>query len=244
MPQSLIPANWDHFPEPIRQRLGSLVGRQRAMEHEGHLLLIAHDVPEAEENSRRGILFWRDTAGSWKGSHGGMGIEAIQEHLNHFSEKIEAMDVAEQRAQKADDYLPLLDGLAPIARTIRHLLDALEEARKLVPNARELIDFRDRAYELSRQADLLYEDVKNGLEIALVRRADEQAQAAHRMMVASHRLNMMAALFFPFATLGAVFGTTLTDNWSWSHTPWPFEAFLAANALAGLIMVIYVSRKA
>ncbi len=65
-----------------------------------------------------------------------------------------------------------------------------------------MIDHRDRAYELSRQAELLYDDAKNSMDVAVVRRAEEQARASHQMTSSAHRLNIMAALFFPFATLG------------------------------------------
>jgi len=58
---------------------------------------------------------------------------------------------------------------------------------------RLLIDVRDRAYDLSRQADLLHEDVKNSMEVAMIRRATEQSTAAQQMATAAHRLNTLAA---------------------------------------------------
>ncbi len=89
-----------------------------------------------------------------------------------------------------------------------------------------LIEQRDRAYEVARRCELLYDDAKNGMDVAVIRRAEEQAAAAHEMTLAAHRLNKLAAAFFPIATLGAIFGTTLTDNWSWSRTAGPFALFL------------------
>jgi hypothetical protein len=50
-------------------------------------------------------------------------------------------------------------------------------------------------------------------------------------------------MFFPFATLGAVFGTTLTDNWSWSQSPIPFLGFVVFCTLVGLAMVNFVSKR-
>ena len=41
---------------------------------------------------------------------------------------------------------------------------------------RELIEVRDYAYDVSRTAELLYQDAKNSMEIAVVRRAEEQAR--------------------------------------------------------------------
>jgi hypothetical protein len=238
----LIPPNWSSFPDEFRNRLGSTVGRQRCMHSDGQLLIVAHLVPEHDEVSRRGILFWRDAAGEWKSSNGDPGRVALNMHMDRYSKRLDAFEGQEAAASKADDYLPLLEGLAPIVRSNRNLLETLEEARKAVPDARELIDFRDRAYELARQAELLYEDSKNSMDVAIVRRADEQAQSTQQMMVAAHRLNILAALFFPFATLGAMFGTTLTDNWSWAESPAPFVAFVVAGAMGGIVLTLFVVR--
>ncbi len=80
------------------------------------------------------------------------------------------------------------------------------------------------------------------MDVAVVRRAEEQAAASHRMMVSAHRLNVFAALFFPFATLGAIFGTTLTDNWSWSHSVAPFGLFILAGLVCGALLALFISR--
>jgi hypothetical protein len=238
----LIPENWKSFPDEFRKRLGTTVGRQRVMKSDDQILIVAHQVPEHDEMGRRGVLFWRDLEGRWEASNGDVGPASIGRHLDRYAAKLDYYEAQETKAVKADDYLPLLDGIAPIVRSNRNLFETLDEARRSVPDDRALIDHRDRAYDLSRQADLLYEDAKNSMDVAIVRRADEQAQASHQMMVAAHRLNMLAALFFPFATLGAVFGTTLTDNWTWSQSPNPFLIFVLVSGLSGLILARYVAR--
>ena len=139
-------------------------------------------------------------------------------HLDRFAKRLDMLELAQQKAHETDEYLPILDSIGPIMRTIKNFMATLEEARELFPKERLLIDVRDRAYDLSRQADLLHMDVKNSMEVALIRAA-EQTDAAQRMAVATHRLNTLAAMFLPIATLGAVFGTTLTENWSWSESP-------------------------
>lgn len=237
----LVPVAWE-LPEDFRRRLGSTVGRQRAMHDEGHLLLVLHLVPEASEDTRRGVLFHRNTSGAWKASNGDHGAVALQNHLDRYTMKLDEFDQLEQQAQQADQYLKLLEGLSPITRAARHQMDALDEARKLLPDERALIDLRDRAYEISRRADLLYDEAKNSMEVAVVRRAEEQASASHQMLVTAHRLNVMVALCFPFATLGAVFGTTLTDNWSWRETVEAFSVFLLVGAATGAILAILISR--
>ena len=240
----LIPSNWSSFPEEFRSRLGTNVGRQRVMKADDDLLVVAHLVPEHDEAGRRGVLFWRDGQGEWRCSNGDPGKVALAMHLDRYAKRVDLYEHQETTAIRADDYLPLLEGMAPLVRSSRNLLEALEEARKALPNDRNLIDHRDRAYDLSRQAELLYEDAKNSMDVAVIRRADEQANATHQMTVAAHRLNMLAAMFFPFATLGAIFGTTLTDNWSWSHYPLPFVLFLITGLLIGLVMAYFIARPA
>lgn len=237
----LIPSTWQ-LPDELRVRLGTSVGRQRFMKADQDYLIVSHHVPEADEVHRRGILFWRDAFGEWRASNGDPGRIALEMHLSKYSRKIEEYETMESKAIKADDYLPLLEGLAPVVRSTRNLLETLEEARKAIPDDRAIIDHRDRAYELSRQAELLYEDAKNSMDVAIVRRADEQAQSSHQMAIAAHRLNMLAAMFFPFATLGAIFGTTLTDNWSWSHSAGPFMLFLITGSLIGAFLTKFVGR--
>jgi hypothetical protein len=239
----LIPSNWQ-LPDEFRQRLGTSVGRQRFMLANQDCLIVAHHVPEHDEVGRRGILFWRDSNHEWRCSNGDPGKGALGKHLAAYSKKLDEYEAMETKAIRADDYLPILEGLAPIVRSVRNLLETLEEARKAIANDRSIIDHRDKAYELSRQAELLYEDAKNSMDVAVVRRADEQAIASRQMSVAAHRLNMLAALFFPFATLGAIFGTTLTDNWSWRDSSMPFLIFLGAGLAIGVLLAKFIARPA
>lgn len=238
----LVPGVWQ-LPDEFRQRLGTTAGRQRLMQSNDNILLVLHDVPGADDVSRRGVLYWRDSSGTWKASDGSPGQVALEQHLQRYAKRLEEFDQLEHAAQTADEYSRLLEGLAPVTRSMRNLLETLEEARKAVPSDRSLIDHRDRAYELSRWSDLMYDDAKNSMDVAVVRRAEEQAASSHRMMVSAHRLNVLAALFFPFATLGAIFGTTLTDNWSWSHSALPFVLFLMGGLVCGLILAVFISRE-
>jgi hypothetical protein len=237
----LIPPNWQ-LPDAFRERLGTTVGRQRFMQDGQQFLIVAHVVPLADENERRGLLFWRDGTATWHASNGDPGKIAVENFLNSYSKRLDEFDRLEARAQRADEYLVLLDGLAPLVRSTRNLLNVFDEARQAFPKVRELIDYRDRAYEISRTAELLYSDSKNSMEIAVVRRAEEQSDASKQQAEAAHRLNRMAALFFPLATLGTIFGTTFTDNWSWSQTPLAFATFIVGGLLAGWLLARYVSR--
>ncbi len=83
------------------------------MQTDGHLLILAHMVPEPDENSRRGIMFWRTAVGEWKASNGDPGNGAVKMHLDRFAKKLDEYELMESKAQSSHEYLPLLEGLAP-----------------------------------------------------------------------------------------------------------------------------------
>jgi tetratricopeptide (TPR) repeat protein len=214
------------------------------MHWEDHLLIISHDVPEAGESNRRGIIFWREPSGEWHASNGDPGKVAISNLLGKYEKALEEFDQMEAKAQRSDEYLVLLEGLGPFVRASRNWLNVLQDARTAYPDALELIDLRDRAYEISRTAELLNQDARNSMDVAVVRRAEEQSLASAQMAVSAHRLNALAAIFFPLATLGTIFGTSLTEGWTWSRTPVPFLLFLAAGGFFGVVLSAFVHRKA
>ncbi len=53
---TLLPSDWN-VPAVFRQRLGESAGRQRVMAADGHLLLVLHAPPGADEAGRRGRFF-------------------------------------------------------------------------------------------------------------------------------------------------------------------------------------------
>jgi Mg2+ and Co2+ transporter CorA len=74
------------------------------------------------------------------------------------------------------------------------------------------------------------------LEYAVARRAEEQARSSHAMAVSAHRLNLLAAFFFPLATLAAVFGMNLPHGLENVSPPIPFLATLGVGLVMGLFL--------
>ncbi len=237
----LVPAEWD-VPDAFRKRMGDRVGRQRAMFAEGHLLLVLHAPPVGEEPERVGRLFWRRPDGVWKADYSPSGIKALDEHLDEFRHIIETLDEREHAATTASEYFEILSTLTPLYRTVRNLHLALQQARSDLNEARDVINFRDEAYELERQADLLLQDSRNTLEFSIAKQTEAQARAGHHMAVAAHRLNMLVAFFFPIATLSAFFGTNMKHGLEELAAPLPFLVLLLVSLLCGVILKSGVTR--
>lgn len=224
----LIPHTWS-VPQRFKDRLGSQVGRQRAMVDQDHLLLVLHAPPDPDEPERRqGRLFWRAPDGTWKATTGG-GVGALRAHLDGFGAAVDALEERVERATRAEEWFQAVRVAAPLRRTARHLLETLQEAREALPRDRELISLRDQAGDLARAAELLHELAREGLEFVVARRAEEQAAQGQQMLLASHRLNLLAAVFLPVGALAGVLGMNLRTGLEELHAPW---LFLGATALA------------
>ncbi len=206
--KSILPPMWE-VPQEFRTRLGASVGRQRPMLAEGHLLLVLHAPPKPEDDVRAGRFFWRNPDGNWKSKELGSGIGSLNKHLDEYEDLIATLDKQEEEAKTADAYFEVLERLTPIHRAARNLHQVLQESRKMCPDYRDIIDVRDRAYAIERMADLLFSGTKNALAFAVAKRAEEQAHASQRMAAAAHRLNILAAFFFPIITLTAIFGVDI-----------------------------------
>lgn len=212
---------------------------------EGHLLLVLHAPPQPDEPHRRGRLFWRKPDGSWLSNELGAGPVALGKHLAEFEELIERYDRREDDAPGVDQLFQILEAMSPVHRAARNLHATLQSARQMIAGDRDLINFRDRAYETERSAELLVGDVKNALDFAVAKKTEEQAAASHQMAVQAHRLNMLAAFFFPIATLMAIFGSELPHRLE-AVVPHPqlFYLVVGAGLLLGAILAVYLSSAA
>jgi hypothetical protein len=238
--KSILPPTWD-VPKEFRNRLGDKPGRQRAMLADGHLLLVLHRPPKPDEVERAGRFFWRKPDGTWTSNDLGTSPRALAAHLTEYADLVETYDRQEEEAAAAAEYFAVIDALGPLLRAARNMHQALQEARKMCPQDRDIINYRDRAYEIERTAELLYNDAKNTLEFTMVKRAEDQAAASHKMAVAAHRLNILAAFFFPIAALSAIFGVNLKHGLENAPPPLAFLAVLAAGLVSGGVLTAFIT---
>lgn len=236
----LLPRGWA-LPDAIAARLGDEVGRQRCMLHDGHLLLVLHEVPKPGDATRAGRLFWRKPDGAWDGSTGGAGVQGLVRHLDAFSKAIDALEERLAAAGAAADIHAVVQASAPLARSARNLQRTLQEARDAVPGDRELILARDRAYELERSADLLHHDAAAALQYAVARQAEEQTRSAFALAQAGHRLNLLAALALPLMAIASVFGMNLPSGIE-RYGSTAFWAVVAASLALGVAIWLATPR--
>lgn len=207
-----LPLDWA-LPAQIRERFGMRSsGRQRAMVSEGHLLLVLHKVPGREASQREGLFFWRKPNGEWVSRGGGDGLKALQRHLQSFTQAEEQYSKLYEQAASAEDYFHILETIPAICHSAKNLQATLQAAREAIPEDRDLIDLRDWAYDIERSLDLLYEDTRNALDFNIARKAEEQARLSRQELQSSHRLNVLAAIFFPITAIAGIFGMNLPSG--------------------------------
>ncbi len=222
----ILPTSWP-LPDSIKIRLGkNTYGRQRAIFEEGNLLLVLHRPPEADQRVRTGVLFWRTPKGEWHWSHGGTGTAPLQRHLQSYAELEAKLAEDFDRATHAAALFDLLDKLTPLTRSARNLHQALQSAREAIKGDPFLIELRDQSYEIERNFELLIEDVRNALHYRTALEAEQQAARDREALAASHRLNLLVALFLPLSAVGGLFGMNLRHG---------FE-----GASAGLFWIVFV----
>ena len=213
----VIPDAWQ-VPNRIRQRVGVQAGRQRAIVEEGHLLLIVHELPKDDELTRPAKLFWRSPEGAWRASGAGQssGLPVLKRHLESVQQALVQLDERVDGGKTAQDFFTVLNAATPLQRTARNLHKAFQDAREGVED-RDIIALRDSAGDLERTAELLVGDARNALEFTVAKNGEAQAANGQRAVDAQHRLNLLAALFFPVTAIGSILGMNLRTGME--HAP-------------------------
>lgn len=240
----LLPADWN-LPPVLRIRLGHRPGCQRVIDADGHLLLVLHEVPKQHEHNRVGQFFWRQPDGDWLTSIPGAGGQGLDQHLKTYSDKILKLTEELEAARGSAACFKLLGELSPLARSTRNLYTSLKEARKNCEADSQLLDWRDTAYDLTRQVELLQNDAKMALDYEVARQAEAQAASSHQMATSAHRLNVLAAFFFPIVTLASVLGANLENalpGWQSANRFQVLMAILITGSLLGAGLTYLVTR--
>lgn len=208
----IIPHNWE-IPESIKQRVGvHTYGRQRAIIEEGHLLLILHKKPEPEQDEREGALFWRTPDGDWRTSLGGKSARALKDFIEEYIREHEQLEKEYDAAHSAKDFFSLMDSVIPLKRASAHLSQAIQSAREQLKGYTDIIEMRDLAYEVERRFDILWQDARNAVDFRIAQESEEQADLSKEALAASHKLNLLAAIFFPLTAVASIFGMNIRSG--------------------------------
>lgn len=208
----IVPATWT-LPEAIKTRLGATTyGRQRAIFEEGHLLLVLHKPPGADDVGREGVLFWRNPGGEWLWTRGNNGSNALTNHVASYVEMESKLTVEYERNPDILKLFDLVESLTPLTRAASNMHGALQAAREAIKSDKFIIETRDRAYEVDRNLSLLLEDTRNAIQFRMARDAEEQARLTKETVRAGHRLNVLAALFLPLTAIASIFGMNIAHG--------------------------------
>lgn len=204
--RSIIPKSWN-IPAVFRRRLGEDAGRQRLMKEEGHLLVILHQVPKAEDGgNREAALFWIDDQSNWKSVPESGGRSALRGHVDQYLARAKSLDSNLDKTSTAAEIHEIIDQATPLLRSARNLMAVTQELRQALPDDLQVLAIRDVAVTVERAADLLLQDAKSSLEFLIAKNSTEQAEAAAAASREARKLNRLAAFFFPLMTLAAVMG--------------------------------------
>lgn len=239
--KTIIPESWE-IPIQIRERFGDSAGRQRAMFADGHLLLVLHQLPAQNSRNRQARILWRAPSAEWTWTTNGSTNDLLKKHIAGFTERAELLEIDLQKANCAADYFELLQSIGPLHRTSRNLHAALQQAREMVPDDREIIAARDAASEVERAFELLHQDAKNGLEFTAAEKAEIQSSKAYEMAVSAHRLNILAALFFPITAISSIFGMNIHSGLETVPGSWMFWGILGGGFFTGVLLMLVIKK--
>ena len=188
------------------------------------------------------MFFHRAPDGAWRGSDSkASGPTALHEFLSAYDARLHQLEDEETRASTASQYHALLEAGAPVLRASRGLHRAFQQAREMMKEDRDLINFRDKAAAIERSAELLLQDAQFGLSYTAARQSEAQAQSAAQMASSAHRLNLLAALFLPLTALCSVFGMDLPSGLE--RRPDAFWLVIGGGLLLGFIVSVLVARR-
>lgn len=239
----VIPHNWE-VPARFRERMGASAGKQRTMFHEGHLLLVLHEVPTPGDITRKAMIAWRSPEGAWKSSGASKGgLLGVRALVESYAKAVAEVEDRVERAQRAAEYFAALHAVTPLVRAARNLHKTLQDAREAVAADPELITLRDQAYEVERTAEIVQADAKAGLDFCIAERSEQQAETSEHIAVSGHKLNLLAALFFPITALGSLFGMNFIHGFESRYAPFLFWAIVVFAFMTGFWIRASLDRK-
>lgn len=203
-------------------------GRQRCLSAGDQILLIVHEVPDAEVHTRIPRYFLRLQNGEWV-DESGSGLSALAELLDRYQTTIDRCDEEIDDAESAARIFELIRHSGAIARATRSLNAAIQEAVLLSQHNRALIVALDRSHEIVRAGEILSQDVRLALEIWQAKRGEEHQDTAER-------LNIIAGFFLPIVAMSGLLGMNVDIPPFLQRMFW---VIMVSGAVLGAILLRY-----
>lgn len=229
-----VPPGWE-IPSSIRAQLGDQSGRQRALDADGHVVIVVHKVPRPRSHQREGIAFWRNPEGQWSFNGRGNALNVLKQQIDAYQKTFERLSEEHDSSETASDKFRVLESIGPLNRAARNLHDTLMHARDSVEShdgRRELQKLCDQASDISRACELLHDDARHALDFYIAKQAELQAAHSRELQRAGHKLNTVAAIFLPLTAVASVFGMNLKNGLE-NAPPWMFWLVLLGSITAG-----------
>jgi len=241
---SPIPHNWE-VPQIFRDRFGARAGRQRIMSHDGHMLVVLHDLPKADDpDTINARVYWRKPDGTWKSQgSSATNIAALRAHVEEYATAVDDLELRANRAKRAKDWFEIMHEGAPLYRAARNMAAVLQEARDTAKNDKELISVRDTAQENERALELINTHARAGLDYTIAANAEENAASTEHVVESQHRLNLIAATFLPISAVSALLGMNLKHGFENYNSPYAFWLVAGAAFFLGLLVRWSLPRK-
>ncbi|WP_309386807.1 CorA family divalent cation transporter [Cerasicoccus frondis] len=228
------------LPPAIEARLGDATyGRQRTIFEDGHLLIILHEPPGPDDVNRTHKVFWRKPDGGILCNGHDNGERQLKAFFDEYDKKLKALETIYDEAKDAEDYFKLIEELLPLQRATTNTYNTLQAAREQVRDDRFILEMRDRAYTVSRNFELLLGDAKMAMDFRIARKAEEQVAQANMAVEAQHRLNILAAVFFPLTAIATIFGMNLVHGFE-GESPLVFWVVFIVGLVTGLVLKSWV----
>ncbi len=233
--------NWT-LPKAIEKRLGEHGhGHQRAIAEEGHVLIVLHEPPGADDRERDERVFLRFPDGKLQCNGRENGELQLNRLLQDYQTAFEQFDESCQTAKMSSELFDLIEQLIPMSRAANNLSQALQAARECVHGDSFLIAKRDEANAISRNMEILLHAAKLSLDFRVARSSETQAEKSKELAAAQHKLNILAAITFPILSIATLFGMGLTHGLE-DKSPFIFWSIFVMGIGLGSLTIRWVTK--
>ena len=163
----------------------------------------------ADARTRVTRVFLRTPDGKWFCNGRPEGLKKLFLLLKQYSELVENLENELDDADTPDKLLDLIEKVTPLVRSSHNMFNTIQSARETIKSDAKIIEARDSAYEIQRNFELLHSDAKMALDHRIAKNAESDAAAGREAVKAQHRLNILAAIFFPLTALCSLFGMNI-----------------------------------